>query len=175
MFVAFFVRFSPISVNIRLSTSSTILSSFCRSILLGHSYLFLLRVPNLSNGTPLDQWLDIFYFALWLALIYSLLFSHPMTRRWQLLLSPVYILGSYILFLPGQIFNGINSLFRSAIFWYSLGILVPCVLTLFTLPFYRKYELPLFAAHNLVAFLLCYAYTYDPRGTASPDWESIWG
>ncbi|KAH8755453.1 hypothetical protein F5882DRAFT_418704 [Hyaloscypha sp. PMI_1271] len=179
IFIYFFITYSPISLSTRVGTSSTILSCFRRSILVVHSYLLYLYVPDLSNGTSLDQWLIMFYDALSTAAVQSLVFSGPGVKFWDLLLFPIICLCSFLLLAPSEIFTWRHSFFTSGIleyysyFIYLFGIV--CLLTLLPLPFYRKYEYHLFAAHNLVAFLLCYAYTYDPSSTASPSWEFIWG
>ena len=179
IFIYIFITYSPISLSTRVGTSSTILSCFRRSILTGHSYLLFLYVPDLSNGTSLDQWLEIFCGALSIATLHGLSFSQPGTQSWRLLLPPIMYLCFLILLVPSQIFTWRHSFFTSGMLEhysyiiYAFGI--ECLLTLFPLPLYRKYEYHLFAAHNLVVFLLCYAYIYDPSSTASPSWESIWG
>lgn len=179
-FLDLFITCSPILLSTRVGTSSTILFCFRRSILVGHSYLLFLYVPDLSNGTSLDQWLEIFRDALFIATLQSLLFSQPGTKPWLLLVCPIIYMCSWILLLHSEILawwrhsfftSGMSEHYSYLIYFFGIG----CLLTLFPLPFYRRYEYHLFAAHNLVAFLLCYAYTYDPSGTASPSWEFIWG
>jgi len=173
------IRFSPISLSTRVGTSSTILSCFRRSIVVGHCYLLFLYVPDLSNSTSLDQWLEIFCNALSTATLQSLLFSEPGMKSWGLLLPPIIYLCSSIFLVPSEIFTWRHPVFTPGVLEYCSYFIYPfgiqCLLTLFPLPFYRKYEYHLFAAHNLVVFLLCYAYIYDPSSTASPSWESIWG